>query len=829
MFFLIPLLIGVIGVVVLSFFQPKQKLSNATPGKLADVNFPRASEGAPIPRIYGTVKFKAPNTIWDGDFASVAITKRVATGLFSHKNQIIGYKYYIGLDLAICLGPCFIFKRIWAGNYELWNGCITECENVINVNYPNLFGGNDKNGGWVGTIALYCGGYDQDQDPYLQLKIFPSGDNQVPAYNGVAHMVLRHCYMGNSPSIQPLYVEGACYPDSLGLGALGILYAPNKLDMNAVGILHHIFTDDWGNLGIDITKIKEDQWREVAQRIYDENIGSSLQVSSAAQASDAIKELLSQINATIYQNPATGLYELVLIRDDYDIANLPVLGPSNISAVQNFTKILWSETFNTVRVKYIDRSQGYKEDVVALAQDFAQIRFQKKVKPQEIPMQSIYDTDVANRVAARELSNINVPLYGCTLVLDRMGSALPPASVFVFNWPEYNVVNMVMRVKKLGLGTLADGSITMDVLQDVFASNAVVMAPPVTSPYIKPDQSPQAIVTSVIYELPYWLDYNAQLGTLDKQQSMGVFALKPGQYSQAFNAYIVGIPEDAEVLSTAPYSFVAKLAASLDRWNGFVVGVIPTLIVSDVSSADAMVAGDFRAGNGLFSLNGEIMAFDTAANNGDGTWTLTNVYRALLDTEYEAGLAGDVLFFFNGQEGFVDGGFAQGAVLDFKLADLTATGEFADPAVQEVTVAGRLGLPIPPDGLTVAGTRASDTKAVAGAVLTVAWPATRNRLADRTRIVIESDGPQAPEAGTAYRLQVTSLDGATVLFTADDIAATTYDLTIDATMTGEVLIAVSAKVGTLLSYKPAVYPLHVLGELTVDANRVTIDGNGILF
>ncbi len=825
MFFLI--VFFVVGLVLSLFLAPKPKLPNATPGKLSDVNFPRAQEGAPIPRIYGTLKFKAPNTLWDGDFKSVAITKRVATGLFSHKNQTIGFKYYLGMDLGICLGPGFVYRRIWAGNYELWNGCLYEsaCETVVDINLPNLFGGQDKNGGWSGRIHLYCGSYDQTQNAYLQSKIWPDNSNQVPAYNGIAHMVLEHCYMGNTTSIQPIYVEGSCFPDSLDLATEGTLIAKNALDMNPVGILHHIFTDDWGNLDIDPAKINAAQWKAVAKKIWDEGHGSSLEVANPTQASDSVKELMSQIAATMYQSPSTGLYELVLIRNDYDIEDLVVLGPDEISEVQNFTKVLWSQTYNTVRIKYIDRTQNYKEDVTAMAQDFAQVRYQKKVRPQEIPMQSIYDPDIANMVAARELSNLNVPLYATTLVLNRTGSALPPGTPFVFMWPEYGITSMVMRVRKLGRGTLQNGSITMDVTQDVFSATDVVIAPPIGSPYIPPDTSAQPIIDYEVFELPYWLDYNANLSTLAGQQSAAVFAKAPSVYSIGFNGYIVGTP-DAEVFTLSPYTATAELVADLGQYDGFVAGLLPTLDVKVLSNAAILANGDARLGSGMFMLNDELFDYETFTDNLDGTYTLNNVHRALFDTVYTAGAADDVIFFFDGQSGFIDGGMAVGTEYDLKLADVTSSDQYATPAVIPFTPAGRLYAPLPPDGLTIDATRATDSSGAAGGTVTLDW-LERNRLTAPTTVIFEDDATQAPEAGTVYKLEV--VDGtATVLFTEDDIAATTYDLALTEAMTGQMTLKLWSKIGTVLSFNPAVYPLFVQGPFEIDGDRVTIDGDGIV-
>ena len=99
-----------LSVFVISFYltvrlTPKPQLENARAGKFKEVNFPKASDGAPIPWIGGKVRLRSPNTLWYGHFRSEEITKTVNTGVFSEEEVVVGYKYYLGFDLGICLGP----------------------------------------------------------------------------------------------------------------------------------------------------------------------------------------------------------------------------------------------------------------------------------------------------------------------------------------------------------------------------------------------------------------------------------------------------------------------------------------------------------------------------------------------------------------------------------------------------------------------------------------------------------------------------------------------------------------------------------------------------
>lgn len=825
MFFLVTFLVGFL---LTSLFGPKPKIENAKAASLSDFNFPRADEGDPVPRWYGTNKFKGGNTIWVGDFQTVPITKKVKTGLFSSKRQTIGYKYYVGLDLAVALGPNFTFKRIWAGKYELWNGCLFDsgCENVIHIDRPELFGGQDKNGGWVGDIALYCGSFDQSQDSYLISKI----DNNVPAYNGVAHMVLRKCYLGNSASIEPLYVEGSLFSNSLGLGKFAIM--PNGLDANPIEVIYDLCVNEFANMNIDASKINTAQWIEAGMVLYAENNGMSIVVSNSNTGADIVKQIFKQINGTIFENPSTGMFDLVLIRKNYVVADLPVIGPDQINSITNFTKKLWNETNNRVRVKFTDRSQDYKTDTIAQADDFANIRFQRRINATEFSFPTIFNADLANEIAARELANLNVPLYQCELSMDRSEVGLLPGSVFVLNWPEYGIVSMVMRVRKFGLGTLANGKLTFGVVQDEFASDAVVVAPPGSSAGDPIDYSPQPVVATV-FELPYWLkgvsgfDLTAGIGRL------AFLAKSPGPYSLGYNALDNSGTEVVELLNREPYTATAKLALPVARFAGFNdQGTVASITIKSVSDASLMTTvpndtapgSDIRKGHGLFYLNGELMSFAGAEDNGDGTWDLSNVRRGLIDTGWIGGAIDDVLYFLKDQVGFLeeDGGF------DGKLQDVTGQGSYPLDMAATITVApsGRADRPYPPDGVTIEGVRELGVEHDAGETVNVAW-LERNRLTNPLDIKLEGDASEAPEAGTVYRLTVEDELGDTV-YTSGDIAATDFDLFLTEEMAGNSLVLVWAKVGAVLSYAGAPFPVKIIGNaLTVDGEVLRVDGEKV--
>lgn len=824
----------VAGFVLTAFISPKIKVENAKAAGLDDFNFPRADEGDPVARFYGTVKLQGPNTIGLTDYIPVPIKKKVKTGLFSSKKIITGYKNYIGVDLAWALGPGVVYRRLWFGENLVWAGCLygETCVNEIPIDLPELYGGSKDGGrgGIGGKVTMYCGAFDQARDPYLALKLDPN----VPAYVGIAHMVfssldgLSGFWFGNANNVDAISCEASYFSNSLGQVDV-YKYMPNGLDANPVEVLYDILVSGWGNLGYDPAKINVAGWIAKAEQIRLEGNGISISIANATEAKDVVKQILRQINGMIYEDQTTGFVELDLIRDDYDIVDLDVLGPSQIVEIRNYSKKLWNETNNVVRVKYTDRDAGYIKDKVAIAKDFALLRFQGKQRPVEITMPGVYNAALANQIAARELSNLNVPLFQCEMVLNRTVASLKPGAVFILEWPEWGIVQMVMRVRKVGKGDLRDGKITISVVQDEFSLKDTVISAPVAPIYIPTSYEPADIVTFDFLEVPAFLDYQAGLGTRAGYTRLMSFAKSPTNYSIGYDGFIEDGDEDAQVLTVAPYSYHAKLDGAIGRFDGFTDGVIPAITIKELNSAAILKpTPDVRLGGGLFAIGDEIFAYEDFSNNLDGTYDLFDVHRAFLDTGWFAHIDEATVYFFDGQEGFFETDSLPNVGIDVYLTDRTATGSsaVADAVVSPLTPVGRVEAPVAPDYVTADGSRTPNQVFTAGDVATInARPRTRLEV---TQAWFEDDAAATPEAGTLYTIKTETAGIETLV--ADD-QTLPYDLTITAPMLGQTVVHVYAKRDGITSIASGIIPVVVVlpETLLVDGDPVLIDGTTIEF
>ncbi|AZM38546.1 hypothetical protein EJP75_08310 [Acinetobacter baumannii] len=100
-------------------------------------------------------------------------------------SQVVGYKYYAGLMVAIGNR----IERFIGFNADKRGWIVADkTENqAIKVDLPDLFGGDGKEGGFVGYIDLHLGSDDQAQNEYLAKHV--SAD--VSAYPNLSYLVYR--------------------------------------------------------------------------------------------------------------------------------------------------------------------------------------------------------------------------------------------------------------------------------------------------------------------------------------------------------------------------------------------------------------------------------------------------------------------------------------------------------------------------------------------------------------------------------------------------------------------------------------------------------------
>lgn len=748
MWFLAVLFVGALVASIL--LTPKPKFENARASGLNDLQYPRAQEGAPVPLILGRVKMPGPNTTWVGDFKAVAIKKKQKTGLFSSKKVIIGYTYYVGLDLCLALGRCTLHKIV-NDKTTLWEGTANADENVLNINLPNLFGGKEKGGGFIGTLRYYPGSQTQGVNAYLASKI---GAADTPAYRGFAHLVLEQPNIGESNQLRAMWMEMSQYTNGLGLAG-GIQQVGD--DMNPMELLYQAFTLDWGGLDVSPDLLDLDSLKDAAQVLFDEGNGMSVCISSPNGGKEIADEVLRQVDGLMYQNPVTGKMVMKLIRNDYNIEDLPVFDESNVIVIRNFTSKLWEDTVNQVRVKFTDRSQDYK-DGTAMVQDMANINAQGRIRSITNAYPGVMLGTLGNDLATRDLSQGSVPLLGASMELNREGAQLRPGDPFLWAWDPYGIEQVVMRVKTFDLGALNDNRIVIEANQDEFAIDQTVFTAPggPGSGVVVPDDPAVASPARLVREGAYFFAASAGVALSPNQTVIIVSAVAPTG-SEQFDVYTSNDagasynPSEQGLVYTANASLVNAITSSA----GFTTGILGTVVITDpTEDIESVAVADILEGAGLFYIGQELFAHTSVVDNGDGTWTLNNVRRSLLDTVPTSHAIGDKVWFIEG-DNVIDDAMGGGDSIRVKVTPSTFRDQLdvASAPYDAVTLNYRAQRPLRPGNIKFDGGVAFTPPSDGTGSHTITW-ANRSRLAVAIRSTVDNTNEFEPGQQTVIRYRV---------------------------------------------------------------------------
>ena len=504
----ISLVMSVATFLVSELIRPKPELENARPADSGDFRVTTATEGRKVPLIWGTVLMDGPNIVWWGNISTDRIREKIKTGMFSSTKITVGFRYFVSFQFALCRGVIDGVRKIRYGKkLILYDSTLTTAD--ITFEDDLAFGGEKEpggNGGMAGRFVIHPG--DQVAvDPHLESVI---GSSELPTYAGTAYILWKHLdaanqrggYLGNGPNFKMFDFQISRFPNNLGL--TGSNHIVNSLDANPAEVIYEILTDpDWG-LGLQAADVDLTNFAAVGETLFTEGNGFSFRLDTTKEPLEIIREVERQIAGKLFVDLFTAKFNLKLIRNDYTLGALTLFDESNIVEMKSFARTAWNGTINEVRIPFDDATKDYKP-TSALAQDGANFEIQGERKITSIRFPGIKDRTLAGAIAWRELRTLSYPLAQVSFIANRTAFDLTPASVIRLSWEEYdNIVDMPIRITRVDFGTLADGRIKVDGVQDIFQVEASVFTPAPDSEFFTPIQeiTPFTASDQFIAELP---------------------------------------------------------------------------------------------------------------------------------------------------------------------------------------------------------------------------------------------------------------------------------------------------------------------------------------
>jgi hypothetical protein len=501
----------------------------------------------------------------------------------------------------------YIWSDILYSLSEMWPVTSTPgaSEQRIYINNPELFGGEKKEGGIVGTVDVMFGADGQEQNNYLLSQPGISSAN-LPGYRGVISLVANQVYIcAMSPYPKPWWVRIENIP--------GKDWYPTKAEINPTGtgtsanaahmIRECILNDEWG-MGYTTSSIDEGSFEATADTLYDEGFGLSMILASQGSIEEFIQEILKHVNGVLYTDRETGLFVLNLIRDDYVIGDLPVFNESNIVKLESYQRPTYAEMVNEVTIVY--RKRGDFQDSSVTFQDLASVQAQGGVVSQTRNFSGIDDSTIASKVGMRELRQQSTPLAQVQLTVNREGWAVNPGEAIVFEWPEYGITQMVLRILKADYGEVLSGQIKFTCVEDVFGLPAATYMEPQDSIWEDPVDDPTPVPESWLQEATYFeiatgIPNGAQyVETMDPGAAFLIYMAKPPAVaSSSYELWTYVSPNSYTLKNTGGYTPTAELVVAANYGDDtFVLSSLPT-------GADSIAVNDYAfIGNEIVRIDG---------------------------------------------------------------------------------------------------------------------------------------------------------------------------------------------------------------------------------
>ncbi len=655
-------------------------------------------------------------------------------------SQTIGYRYYMSGVFGICLKADKLLKIVY-GDRVAWTGSAADTE--FTVSAYNLYGGDATSGagGLQGQFYLALGKTTQMANRIMKRLM---GDD-VYAHRGLVTLTMDKSYVS---AFSPMFRSVSCLMQHTSYD----WYAAKAVIAGSQINPAHEIRDALINpmLGGQYTPddIDNASFMAAADTLFAENFGLSPRWDNTDKTETYIQSLLMHINGIRVKDRLTGKIKLKLLRSDYNVDNLPVVGPGVFSRVENIAAIAVDSMVNKITLKYVKMTENGEEVASISQENTANIDAQNgRINSIELTYAHLTDAipDLAPRILSRELQSRSRPLRSLTLAGGEGLAVYEEGDVFALSWPEKGIEKLVLRVLSTNRGTLDNSEITLACVEDVFGVDlSSIVASPPQSEWDNGLTAPVVPSVFCVFEMPLYM-LIAELG-YDSAETLA--STRP----QGIAGSLAASPSSVQRGYTLMYNGTNGWQAEDDCLFNQVV-VLP----DGLSATATSIAADT---SGLLLLKGSLLLIENGLTQ---EWVRVVSYsasgitinRGMLDTVPRAWGAGSRVW-FPSQTGFgvCDVQTNSGSRLNFVQATHGPMGQVTPTTAAQVgvTMAARYLRPYPPAYLQINGGYLKNSIGKAD-LLTLAW-----RHRDRTQqadiLVEQSAANIGPEAEVTYNVRL---------------------------------------------------------------------------
>lgn len=440
-------------------------------------------------------------------------------------------------------------------------------------------------------------------------------------------------------------------------------------DINPIHKIREIFTDDTA-MGKPESDVNNVNFMKAANRIWSEGLGVSWAIDEKS-CIEAIEELCYHIEAGIRVNRQTGLYEIVLFRDDWfaedEIHDISENRIKDLSLeVMNSDDIV-----NQLNVTYYDRER-IKNSTFSVYEN-GSILTMGHANAESVEFPYFMNMRNAEIVANWKLKQFSTPAWSGNFTTGWSEAR---------KWNRYDLIRLpwskkwngtiLVRIMKINLGNGTNNTVTIDFEEVVPYSREMNTSIVVDESMNEGVQPPQPSVNAV-FEAPYYLTVlrtgqtSADLELSNNPDIGYVAAIAAKPQSNSLNAllYTDGGVGEFEQASRLDYCDILQLDQP----------IVETTSSFTVAGSLTQTANS----NNLILLNDEWMGFVRF----DVETKVLTVKRGVLDTIPKKHSSGSLFVFDLPDVAFDSTQYAQSEVVDAQVLTTTPSG------IQELSEIGR--------------------------------------------------------------------------------------------------------------------------------------------
>lgn len=398
-------------------------------------------------------------------------------------------------------------------------------------------------------------------------------------------------------------------------------------DINPIHKIREILTDDTA-MGKPESDINDENFIKAADRIFDEGLGISWAIDEKS-CLEAIEELCGHIEAGVRVNRQTGLYEMVLFRDDwFEESEIHTIAVNKIKSM-SLEVANADEAINQLNVSYYNRD-AIKDSSFSIAENASIRNLNGRVNAEDADFPYFMNQRNAAVVAQWKLKQMSSPVWkGSFTTAEYNARKWNRYDLLKLAWPRKWQGTITVRIMKINLGTGTD--VAIDFVEIVPYSSNLSSDIVIDEPIDIAPQPPLACQYEP-FEMPYYLAVMA-LGQrqvdeeLSYENNFGLVAVV-AEKPQSNSLYAVmmthsGIEGEEWVrAATINYEPVADLDQNISKTS-------TSFTVKDSTAIAELPIGTLiKCGSDWIGTPGEWMVFDGV----DPYTGVVSVKRGALDT-----------------------------------------------------------------------------------------------------------------------------------------------------------------------------------------------------